>query len=42
MNPIVDLQFIGLINEGTQVPHYIPLISYLHVLRTVSHLLQVE
>lgn len=41
MNPVVDLHFIGLINEDTQVPRYIPLISYLHFWRTVSHLLQV-
>lgn len=41
MNTVADPQFIQLINEDTQVPHYILLISYLHFLRTVSHLLQV-
>jgi len=43
MNPIEagDPQFIGLINEDTQMPHCFPLISFLHFSRTVSHFSQV-
>lgn len=40
MNPTLDVQSVGLINEKTQVPSYIPLISYLHSSRRASYLLQ--